>query len=66
MSKGPRLAEKPPERRPGDRSRPGYRAVTQGRERDEWAVVDAQGAVVFRGDARAAALIAGRLTRPAR
>lgn len=65
MSKGPRLAAKPPQRRPGARSPKGYRAITEGHERDEWVVVDARGGVVFRGDARVAALIASRLTRPA-
>ena len=45
-------------------NRPEYRAVTHGEEH-EWAVVDGQGSVIFRGDARVAAMIASRLTRPA-
>jgi hypothetical protein len=55
-----------PVERPQKTRTPDYRAVTHGTERDEWAVVDGQGAVVFRGDARVAAMIASRLTRPAR
>ncbi len=44
----------------------GYRAITQAGDRDQWAVVDDRGSVVFRGDARVAAMIASRLTRPSR
>lgn len=66
MAKTLGLAEKPHQGRAGDRGAPAYRAVTQGGERDQWVVVDGQGAVVFRGDARVAAMIASRLTRPAR
>ena len=47
-----------------ERRAPAYRAVTLGADRDDWAVVDGQGEVVFRGDARIAAMIANRLTRP--
>ena len=43
----------------------GYRAITHG-DGSEWAVVDEQGAEVFRGNAKLAALIASRLTRPGR
>ena len=60
MNKALGLVEKPQKR-----VVPDYRAVTHGAERDEWAVVDGQGSVVFRGDARVAAMIASRLTRPA-
>ena len=56
------FAEKTVERR----DEPGYRAITQAGEPDVWAVVDDRGAVVYRGDARVAAMIASRLTRPAR
>ena len=55
------FAEKTDERR----DEPGYRAITQAGEHDEWAVVDHRGSVVFRGDARVAAMIASRLTHPA-
>lgn len=43
---------------------PAYRAITLGTERADWAVVNGEGNVVFRGDARVAAMIANRLTRP--
>ena len=66
MAKTLGLMEKPQAARAGDRGAPAYRAITQGSERDEWAVVDGQGSVVFRGDARVAAMIASRLTRPSR
>ena len=66
MAKTLGLVEKPHHSRAADRSAPAYRAITQGAERDEWAVVDGQGSVVFRGDARVAAMIASRLTRPSR
>ena len=60
MAKTMGLAE-PRDERTADR--PEYRAVTQGEEH-EWAVVDDEGSVIFRGDARVAAMIASRLTRP--
>ena len=66
MAKTMGLVEKPLKGRAGDRSAPEYRAITQGGDRDEWAVVDSQGCVVYRGDARVAAMIASRLTRPER
>jgi hypothetical protein len=66
MQKALGLVETPHSRFGTDRREPSYRAITQGGERDQWAVVDGQGAVVYRGDARVAAMIASRLTRPAR
>lgn len=50
--------------RRGTRRAPAYRAVTLGNERDDWGVVDGRGDVLFRGDAKVAAMIANRLTRP--
>ena len=47
-----------------ERAKASYRAVTLGTEREDWAVVDDHGDVVWRGDAKVAALIASRLTRP--
>ena len=60
------LTDEPRPSRAADAVVPEYRAITQGGERDEWAVVDDQGAVVYQGDARVAAMIASRLTRPER
>jgi hypothetical protein len=53
------------EKKAVERRVPAYRAITLGTERADWAVVDADGGVVFRGDAKVAAMIANRLTRPA-
>ena len=65
MAKTLGLDEKPHQGRAKPREVPEYRAVTRGAEH-EWAVVDGQGSVIFRGDARVAAMVASRLTRPAR
>ncbi len=65
MAKPGGLVDKPQKGRPRKSRVPAYRAVTEP-GRDEWSVVDGQGGVVFRGDARAAAMIASRLTRPDR
>lgn len=61
------LVDKPHRGRDAGKRRgaPTYRAVTQ-RGRDDWSVVDGGGSVIFRGDARVAAMIASRLTRPSR
>ena len=64
MAKPRGLARKLQKRRPSERPEPAYRAVTLGADRDDWAVVDADGHVLFRGSARVAAMIASRLTRP--
>ena len=66
MSKSPGLVLKLHHSRKATTVAPEYRAITQGGERDEWAVVNGHGTVVYRGDARVAAMIATRLTRPAR
>ena len=65
MDKALGLVETPQKRGKHERAVPEYRAVTQGAEH-EWAVVDGQGSVIFRGDARVAAMVASRLTRPPR
>ncbi len=58
------FAQKADDRRAAELQRvAGYRAVNHGAEH-EWAVVDGRGSVVFRGDARVAAMVASRLTRP--
>ena len=53
-------------RRAGRRRPVAYRAVTLGDERGDWAVLDVHGSIVWRGEARVAAMIATRLTRQAR
>ena len=63
MTKPVGLVEKPQKRAAGESRTPAYRAVTLGVEREDWAVVDGRGDVVWRGDARVAAMIASRLTR---
>ena len=64
MAKPARLVERDRKQRARDRRVPAYRAVTLGSERSDWGVVDRDGSVLFRGDARVAAMIASRLTRP--
>ena len=58
------LVQKSQKRRAGESRIPAYRAVTLGSERRDWAVVDGRGDVIWRGDARIAAMIANRLTKP--
>lgn len=65
MAKPRGLVEKARKGRAGKPGSAPYRAVTQA-GRDDWSVVDGRGSVVFRGDARVAAMIASRLTRPDR
>ena len=64
MTKLMELVERDRRQRAGEQHHAPYRAVTFGFEREDWAVVDADGCVVYRGDARVAAMIASRLTRP--
>lgn len=64
MAKPAGLVEKVHKRRMREPRTPAYRAVTLGWEREDWAVVDPRGDVIWRGDARVAAMIASRLTRP--
>ena len=63
MAKTSGFAEKTRRGRSADRRAPQYRAITEGDDRDQWAVVDGNGGVLFRGDARVAAMVASRLTR---
>lgn len=64
MMKGMDAAHEAGGRRfPRERRGPAYRAVTLGGERADWAVVDGRGTVVYRGDAKVAAMIANRLSR---
>ena len=65
MAKPLGLVGKPQKGRSRKGRAPLYRAVTQA-GRDEWVVVDGHGSVIYRGDARVAAMIASRLTRPGR
>jgi hypothetical protein len=64
MAKSRGLVKKAERRRADERQAAAYRAVTLGAQRGDWGVVDADGTVVFRGDARVAAMIASPLTRP--
>ena len=63
MTKPQALVHKVQKRRAGESRMPAYRAVTLGSEREDWAVVDPRGDVIWRGDARVAAMIASRLTQ---
>jgi hypothetical protein len=65
MTKPLGLVEKRQKGGAAERRVSAYRAVTLGSERQDWAVLDRQGDVVFRGDAKVAAMIASRLTRSA-
>lgn len=65
MAKPRGLVGKTQKGRPGKAGSAPYRAVTEA-GRDDWSVVDGRGSVIFRGDARVAAMIASRLTRPDR
>jgi hypothetical protein len=51
-------------RRRKEEAKTSYRAITLGSEREDWGVVDDNGELVWRGDAKVAAMIASRLTKP--
>ena len=63
MTKPSRRVDKAQKRRAGESRQPAYRAVTLGADREDWVVVDNRGQVLYRGDARVAAMVASQLTR---
>jgi hypothetical protein len=65
MTKPLGLVEDQHRRRAGEARGPAYRAVTLGTQRADWAVVNVHGDIVYRGDAKTAAMIANRLSLPA-